>query len=206
MHTSPSSRRRRRLTPIIAGIGAIGLAGCATASASDEQPANRTVAYEVTENTLKVAFDPDIVFDDGMPAYGAPFVTQGYIYPAGTLTPQQDGILADGEPEFPDQVVGTWTCYGHMVGNGVRTEKGAWVVSTQLYDIDGVGTFVTTGNELIDLDTRIVRAVTGGTGGFRSATGVQSQTLNGFNELEGVMLDVELDLDDAVDHDDTEAS
>ena len=35
-----------------------------------------------------------------MPAYGNPFVTEGYLYPSGTLG-GSNGVLPDGRPEFP---------------------------------------------------------------------------------------------------------
>ena len=69
-----------------------------------------------------------------MPAYGNPFVTEGYIYPADTLD-GTNGVLANGDPEFPDLVIGKWVCRGYMIGDGAHTETGVWVVSTQTYDL-----------------------------------------------------------------------
>ncbi len=68
--------------------------------------------FEVAEDHTRFAFAPAPVFDDGMPAHGNPFVTQGYIYPAGTLSEGVSGTLEDGSPAFPDKVLGTWTCDG----------------------------------------------------------------------------------------------
>lgn len=42
-------------------------------------------SFDVAEDLSRFVFSPAPVFDDGMPAYGNAFVTQGYIYPAGTL-------------------------------------------------------------------------------------------------------------------------
>ncbi len=41
--------------------------------------------FDEAEDLSRFVFAPAPVFDDGMPAYGNPFVTQGYIYHAGTL-------------------------------------------------------------------------------------------------------------------------
>jgi hypothetical protein len=38
-------------------------------------------------------------------------VARGYIYPVGTLD-SAEGIEADGNPTFPDAVIGTWSCTG----------------------------------------------------------------------------------------------
>ena len=85
-----------------------------------------------------------------MPAYGNPFVTQGYVYPAGTLS-EGNGV-PDGSPEFPDKVIGEWSCEGFFIGDGAHTTEGAWVYTTQLFafgdDPDtGAETIVVTGYE-----------------------------------------------------------
>ena len=122
------------------------------------------------------------------PAYGASFVVQGVIYPAGTFAAHgvDSGLRPDGTPEFPELVIGTWTCRGWFVGDGFATLTGPFVVTTQIYDLDpdspGSNTLVSEGLELIDLDTPFLRAVTGGTGPNRGVTSGQvSQTAVGAN-------------------------
>lgn len=66
-----------------------------------------------------------------MPAYGNAFITQGYIYPAGTLDGRVERTLANGDPAFPDLVIGEWTCDGYFVADGMRTETGAIVITRQ---------------------------------------------------------------------------
>lgn len=117
-------------------------------------------------------------------------MTQGYIYPEGTLD-GTNGVLADGSPEFPDQVVGEWTCRGWFIGDGAHTTTGAWVITTQMYDFNGT-ILITEGSEIADVDVTIDRAITGGTGPFATATGQGNQTLLGFNAIEGVVLRFEL--------------
>ncbi len=123
------------------------------------------------------------------PAYGASFVVQGVIYPGGTFDEHGvgSGLLADGTPEFPESVVGTWTCRGWFIGDGIVTKTGPFVATTQIYAIDdeklGTGTVVSDGLELIDLDVPFTRAITGATGDFkrRHSRGEVTQTAVGAN-------------------------
>lgn len=48
-----------------------------------------------------------------------------------------------------------------------------------------------TTNPRLGLDVEHDRAITGGAGQFRAGSGVNSQTLDGFNETGGVILGVE---------------
>ncbi len=122
------------------------------------------------------------------PANGASFVVQGFIYPAGTFADKGagSGVLPNGEPEFPELVIGTWTCQGHFIGDGFATTSGPFVVTTQLYDLDGddpgTRTLVSHGVELIDLNVPFERGVTGGTGEFNRAEGQVTQTAIGVND------------------------
>lgn len=155
--------------------------------------------FDVAENATRFVFDPDLLHDDGLPAYGAWFVTQGYIYPADTLD-ETNGVNPDGSPEFPDQVLGQWLCRGVFIGDGARTTSGSWVVTTQTYnfgDVDGQATLVSDGHELADVGVAIDRAVIGGTGPFAGAGGTATQSLLGFNVVEGVNLEFELALEGA---------
>ncbi len=157
---------------------------------------------DIAEDGTRFAFDQNgPLLDNGFPDYGNAFVTQGYIYPKGTLT-DSNGVLADGSPEFPDLVLGTWTCWGFMIGEGAATVEGPWVISTQLFEFhselgDGSGvedTIVTIGTEAPPGNPAVVRSVTGGTGRYAVARGQVSQTAIGFNASEGVNLTVDFDL------------
>ena len=66
--------------------------------------------FDVAEDLSRFVYAAAPVFDDNMPAYGNAFITQGYVYPAGTLDGGVEGTLKDGSPAFPDKVIGTWTC------------------------------------------------------------------------------------------------
>jgi hypothetical protein len=181
-------------TPITPAVSA-GSTLVSQAAASSEA-ADIPLRFEVAEDGTRFVFSKERLFEDGMPQYGTPFVTQGYLYPEGTLN-GTNGVLADGKPEFPDQVIGEWTCYGWMIGDGGHTETGEWVVSTQIYKFDeahGGGILVTDGFELVDFNVPVARTITSGTGPLKDVAGEQVQTLLGFTEQMGVNLTVELQL------------
>ena len=146
----------------------------------------RVIEVDIVENPRKFSFDETPVFEDGSPAYGGEFITQGFIYPKGTLEMGQ-GVDAEGNPEFPDLVIGTWFCRGWHIGNGARTETGPIVITHQLFNFGkrfGAKTITTDGMELADIGKPIKRAITGGTGPFKRVRGEQVQTFEGLNEFQ----------------------
>lgn len=162
--------------------------------ASADNP--NTLHFDIAEAGNRFAFDEAPIFEDGMPAYGNSFITEGYIYPAGTLG-ESNGVLPNGDPEFPDLVLGKWLCRGYFVGDGAHTTTGPWVVTTQIYDlgdIAGEQTITSEGFELSDMGIPGSRAITGGTGDYSKARGQMQQILIGFNETMGVNLQVELNV------------
>jgi len=148
-------------------------------------------AFDVAEDLSRFVYDEAPVFDDGMPGYGNAFVTQGYVYPAGTLDGGVEGTLADGSPAFPDKVIGTWTCDGYYVGDGFRTQTGAVVITRQVIVFDDGDMIITQGPELAETDVAITRAVTGGTGDYADAPVEIRQTLLGMTDGYGVRLQME---------------
>ena len=161
--------------------------------------ADGVLRFDVAEDGTHFAWDPDLTDGDGMPGYGTSFITQGYIYPAGTLT-DGNGVNADGSPEFPDQVLGVWVCRGWFVGEGMLTTTGPLVVTSQLYsfgDTPGEAMLSSDGYELADVGVEVTRAITGGTGSFIGAGGEARQILLGLNATEGVNLQYELELESA---------
>jgi hypothetical protein len=96
-------------------------------------------------------------------------------------------------PEFPEQVVGTWTCYGTFTEVPQPASTGPLLVSTQIYDLGdspGGDTIVSVGWELADVGVPVDRAIFGGTGTHGSTDGLQTQTLLGYNNAESVIGDV----------------
>ncbi|MCA1493820.1 hypothetical protein [Sinorhizobium alkalisoli] len=145
-------------------------------------------AFDVAEDLSRFVYDEAPVFEDGMPAYGNAFVTQGYVYPTGTLDGGIEGTLKDGSPAFPDKVIGTWTCDGYYVGNGFRTETGTVVITRQVIVFKDGDILITQGPELAETGVEVVRAVTGGTGDYARAPVEISQTLLGMSDGYGVRL------------------
>lgn len=152
--------------------------------------ADGVLRFDVAEDPSRFVFAPQPLHEDGMPAYGNSFVTQGYIYPEGTLS-GTNGVLPDGSPEFPDQVLGEWTCRGWFVGDGAHTTTGPMVITTQVYNFGaelGDAMLTSEGAELVDIGVAIERAVSGGTGQYAGARGQANQTLLGFTEQLSVNL------------------
>ncbi len=181
----------------MAAAAAIALADQGNEGASSKGV--KTVKFDVAEDATRFVFDEKPVDEDGLPAYGNSFVTQGYIYPHGTLD-DANGVKPNGEPQFPKKVIGEWTCRGWFVGEGASTKSGLWVSTTQLYDLGdepGKVTLVTDGSEIADIGVPSKRAITGGTGPYREAAGEASQKLLGFNQSEGVNLRFELKVSNA---------
>jgi hypothetical protein len=204
--TTPTTRRSRRTTVAVAagtlGLLAIVTAGVSIAAAADTDRHPRTIDVDIAEDGTRFVFDEAPVFDDGMPAHGNPFVTQGYIYPSGTLT-DSNGVNPDGTPEFPDKVIGEWSCRGYFIGDGAHTTEGAWVFTTQLFafgdDADtGAETIVVSGYEGAEPGAIVTGAITGGTGRYSTARGEAEQELLGFNNPDqptmGINKTVELEL------------
>jgi hypothetical protein len=182
-----------------------GAMGTASAAYEQGQRAGRIdrdyLQFDVAEDPTKFVFDDAPVFEeDGFPAYGNPFITQGYIYPYGTLD-DSTGVIIDPEtgeahPEFPDLVLGTWFCRGWFIGDGAHTTEGPVVLTHQIYqfgDEYGSMTFTTDGFERAD-DLPINRAITGGTGPFGKARGDVTQQLLRMTDDMGVNLRFEVNL------------
>ena len=178
------------------------LAASAMLLVSTGGAAQGTLTVEVAETGSRFVPGTTPVDADGNPTRGNFFITEGYIYESGTLTCADDacdGVIYDESgnpsPEFPDAVIGTWTCYGTHTEDGATTTTGPIVVTTQIFDLgDGAGedTVVTSGLEYIDVGLPISRVVVGGTGAYADADGVQQQTLLGFNNTELVIDDIPL--------------
>ncbi len=189
-------RASRILATATLVVGAIAVSAAPAIAGEDGNGRDR-MTVEVAEDGTRFVFDEAPVLGNGFPAYGNGFVTQGYIYPAGTLD-GTNGVNPDGSPEFPDRVIGEWTCWGYFVGDGADTTEGAWVVTTQVFDfhssVVGGDTIVTTGFETPAGAGPALRAVVGGTGRYRQVQGQVTQITLGHNGTDGVDATFELDL------------
>jgi hypothetical protein len=162
-----------------------------------------TLEVEVAETGSRFFPDSNMADADGWPTRGAWFVTEGYIYEAGTLTCADgtcNGVVYDDignpSPEFPDAVLGTWHCAGtHLEDAASMADlEGPVALTTQVFDFGahGADTIVTSGYETDDLDVPYERAVVGGTGMYSGASGVQAQSTIGFNNPDLVIDDIPL--------------
>jgi hypothetical protein len=192
------ARAAQKLVATLAFSAALGTALAPRAGLADDREkakvGARILRFDVAENAKRFVFDDTPLVDNGagkkVPGYANEFITEGYIYPHGTLN-GSNGVLADGSPEFPEKVIGRWTCRGWHVGEGALTKTGPWVITHQLYDFGktpGNVTLTTDGLELVDLNVPVRRAITGGTGPYAQARGEAIQTMLGFNQLEGANL------------------
>ena len=205
--TSTPTRRRTglraaRFTAIV-GLASVVACGTAFASTTDTSPESQVLEVDIAEDGTRFVIAEAPVFDDGFPAHGNAFVTQGYIYPAGTLT-DSNGVNPDGTPEFPDEVIGEWSCSGYFIGEGAHATEGAWVYTTQLFafgdDADtGAETIVVTGYEGAEVGAVVTGALTGGTGDYATVSGEAAQELIGINNPDlptmGINKSVEFTID-----------
>jgi hypothetical protein len=124
------------------------------------------------------------------PLRGSFFVTEGKIYPYGTI-PATNG--EEFNPKTVPGAIGTWFCKGTFLVKGSEFDKsGSAVLSDQMYLFqEGKQSIATTGTEGAGIT---VRPVVGGTGYYAGYTGEQSQEFLGFNKTGGVNLRVTVKL------------
>jgi hypothetical protein len=197
-------------------IPLIGGAVAAPLAAAQRQQSGGSLTVDVAETGSRFVPDEHFVDADGVPTRGTYFITDGYLYEPGTLTCVDgvcDGVVYDDagtpSPEFPDRLLGSWTCYCTHTADAATTVSGPLIVTTQVFDLGaapGEDTIVTSGFELIDVDVPVQRAIVGGTGNYGGVDGIETQTLLGLNNPDlvidvvpyfGVALSVELAIDDA---------
>jgi len=121
---------------------------------------------------------------DTQPERGAFFVTEGNIFPAGTI--KGDG--ADFDPNSGG-AIGRWFCHGtHLVSATEFPTAARGVHTAQLYLLPDERTSIAT--EGVEGAVPVVRPVSGGTGVFSGYIGEQRQKMLGFNATGGVNLRV----------------
>jgi hypothetical protein len=170
----------------------VGVGSYAAFASTEEQAAAEVLVFEIAENPTRLVFDDSPLHEDGFPAYGNEFISQGYIYPEGTLN-GSNGVLENGDPEFPDKVIGEWTCRGWHVGDGGHTTTGFWAMTTQTYHLyDENVIIVTDGYESPEIGRPVARAIVGGTGKYATARGEQMQEMLGFTEWLSINVRVEI--------------
>jgi hypothetical protein len=192
-----SSRSKLTVLFSILAIMVLGVTASAGAAPASSLTADEAIAqiegedgvlrFDIAENATNYAWAGEPALVDGLPATRTAFFTQGYIYPEGTLT-ESNGVLPDGSPEFPDKVLGQWSCWGWYQGTEAPAGMPTWVTS-HLYNFGaafGEATLVSEGYSIDDFDVPQERAIVGGTGPYAGAGGVQVETNLGFNASNGL--------------------
>jgi hypothetical protein len=192
LNSSPLARLVRRAVVVSAATAALVLPAISRGHAqqldaaggkSDREPI--VVTVDVAED-LTGKFVPTFVRpEDTQPERGSFFVTEGRIFPAGTI----DGDGAGFDPNSRGHI-GVWICRGtHLVAASEIPAAPLWVDTAQLYVLgrQGKEQIATEGVEGAGTVTRIV---TGGAGNYAGYVGEQRQTFLGFNATGGVNLRV----------------
>lgn len=167
-------------------------AGAILASSTLALFADAPTSFDVAEDHTRFSYAATPVDADGMPMHGNAFVTQGYIYPAGTVTGSTPGVLEDGSPAYPDKVLGTWTCDGWFVGDAMNTKSGTWLISRQVFEFRNGDILVSQGPEKADIGLSYERPITGATGNYVKNDGDMWQTFLGMTEYMGVNVHFDL--------------
>ena len=172
--------------------GSAGATAPLTTLSADEaiaqiQGEDGVLRFDMAENATNFAWAGEPELSDGMPVHRTAVLSQGYLYPAGTLT-ESSGVLPDGSPEFPDKVLGQFSCWGWYLGTDAVDGAPLWL-NTHLFSFGGVwgeATLVSQGYSIDAMDDPIARAVTGGTGPYAASLGILTETNLGFNASHGV--------------------
>lgn len=190
------SRSKLKAVVFSVALLAVGVLSTGVLAGSPVDAAGRfKMTVDVAEDPSRFAFDGDHLIEEGdlagLPAYGDGFVTQGWIFEAGTLSEGDPGVECEfGEDGYPTSCVplyepiGTWTCYGYHVGEGALTESGYVVVTSQVFDFgngNGSNSIMTQGMEAVETGEVIYRSIVGGTGKYSKARGQQAQTSFGLH-------------------------
>ena len=185
-----ASRLRAQLTMIKFVIAALALTATAWTSTASAHNSKWGHGKDKIVFTVDVAedfnlFNPTPVNpSDTQPERGSFFVTEGNIYPAGT-------IKGDGASFDPSMAgaFGRWFCRGtHLVPASAIPDAAFWVQTAQLFLLpDDTRSIATEG---VEGNGTVVRAISGGTGKYRDYVGEQRQEFLGFNATGGVNLRV----------------
>ena len=164
---------------------AVGLAMPAMAHGDGNRHDDDTIVFTVDIAEDFALFNPTFVRpSDTQPERGSFFVTEGNIFPGGT-------IKGDGSTFNPNRqgALGRWFCRGtHLVSAAEFPTSARAVHSAQLYLLPNESTSIAT--EGVEGNVPVLRPITGGTGVFKGYIGEQKQRLLGFNATGGVNLRV----------------
>lgn len=157
------------------------LAVAAAPAAADDKGTLR-FTVDVAEDFSLFVYTPVVPGD--IPQRGSTFVTEGNLFPAGTI----EGDGAGFDPSSAG-AIGKWYCRGiHLVSAADIPGAPLWVDTAQLFQLpDQERSLASDG---LEGSVPVLRAVTGGTGSLRNFVGHQQQEFLGFNASGGVNLRV----------------
>lgn len=166
-------------------VAAVALLTFGAAQTATQETQLEVFTIEVAEDVTRLALADAPVLEDGLPAYGNAYITQGYLYPEGTLLEGISGTLKDGSPAFPDKVLGEWTSWGYHVGReGAHTQSGPFVTAFELFDFGGAhGEETILLGGVIPVDTVAPMPVLGGTGPYAYACGEADHEVLRFDDF-----------------------
>jgi hypothetical protein len=188
---APRSTGRRAAALGLLGVTTLALSATGLAASDDRHdraPQRIVFTIDVAED-FSLFVPTKVQPEHTQPERGAFFVTEGRIFPAGT-------IPKGGTPEAPGSfdpngtgAVGTWFCRGtHLVSGALFPVTARAVHTAQLYLLPNERASIAT--EGVEGAGATVRPMTGGTGPFAGYVGEQKQELLGFNATGGVNLRV----------------
>jgi hypothetical protein len=183
----------RRVVAFAAALVVAAGAGTSV-GADDRRPDSKdTIVFTVDVAEDFSLFDHTLVKPEHtQPERGSFFVTEGNIFPAGTI--QGDGSTFDPNS---GGAVGRWFCRGtHLVSATEFPTAPLGVHTSQLYLLPNQNKSLAT--EGVEGAAPARRPVTGGTGKFRDYVGEMKQEMLGFNASGGVNLRVTFILKKAV--------
>lgn len=185
MFFDPSKLIAKTIAIAALALTAIGVSSPALAHGSSHHSHKDTIVFSVDVAEDFALFNPTFVKPtDTQPERGSFFVTEGNIYPAGT-------IKGDGASFDPNNggSLGRWFCRGtHLVPASAIPAAAFWVQTAQVFLLpDDTRSIATEG---VEGNGTVVRAITGATGKYRGYVGEQRQEFLGFNSTGGVNLRV----------------
>ena len=186
IHTT-SLRSISRKASVLAVAAMVALGTGSPASAGNDQKGGwgDTIVFTVDVAEDFSLFNPTLVRPtDTQPERGSFFITEGNIFPAGTI--KGDGAAFDPNSEG---AIGRWFCRGTHLVSATEFPTAARAVHTaQLYLLPDERTSIATDG--VEGAVPVSRPVTGGTGNFKGYVGEQRQKMLGFNATGGVNLRV----------------
>lgn len=172
---------------ILAVIATVAIGNSARVSADNNKQHNskETIVFTVDIAEDFSLFSPTLVKPtDTQPERGSFFVTEGNIFPGGTI--QGDGSTFDPNSAG---ALGRWFCRGtHLVSAAEFPFSARAVDTAQLFLLPDESKSIST--EGVEGNVPVTRPVTGGTGLFKGYVGEQRQEILGFNASGGVNLRV----------------